>query len=294
MTDGNLVSRKYDSDVLVTIVVYVALVMVSLLALLPFVNVIAKSLSTEAYVMARQVTLFPKGFTLSSYEYVVQNPGFVRSFFLSVVVTAGGTVFSMILTICTAYPLAKRYLVGRRTLLFLYVFTMMFSGGLIPTFLVIRQLGMTNSLLGIVIPFSINVFNLVVLKNFFLSVPASLEESALMDGASHTRILFQIFVPVSIPAIATISLFYAIHYWNSYFWTMILISTRQLYTLPLYLRELIVDEGMDVMQDEALTGVAPVSVRSATIILATVPILLLYPFAQRYFIKGIMVGSVKG
>ncbi len=276
------------------IILIVFLVFAGVLCILPFLNVIAKSFSKEAYVMARRVNLLPKGFNFQSYLYVLNNIGFVRSFIISVGLTICGTFFSMFLTVISAYPLSKQYLPGRRIILFLYVFTMMFTGGIIPTFLVIKILGMTNSLLGIVIPFSINIFNLVILKNFFISVPDSLEESALIDGASHYTILFKIYLQLSLPAIATVSLFYAIHYWNSYFWTMILISDRKIYTLPLYLRELILDEGVNLSEMDVLADVAPVSVRSATIILATIPILLLYPFAQKYFVKGIMVGSVKG
>ena len=175
-----------------------------------------------------------------------------------------------------------------------YVFTIMFNGGLIPTYLLVRGLGLVNTLWALVLPAAIIPFNMIILKNFFMSIPDSLEESAIIDGASQITILFKIYVPVSISAMVTIGLFYAVGHWNQYFQALIYLSDRVLYPLQLYLREVILEEGAQMVDAEALMDVAPLSVRGATIVAATVPILLVYPFIQKYFVKGIMLGSVKG
>ncbi len=270
------------------------LLFVSFLTLFPFLHIVAKSFSSEAYVLAKDVVLWPKGFTLSSYSYVLGNPRFIRAFGVSVYVTCLGTTINMILTIITAYALSKSRMPGKRILMFLYVFTMMFSGGLIPTYLLVRGVGLVNKLWALMLPGAIIPFNMIILKNFFMSIPDSLEESAVIDGASQMKILLRIYVPLSLPALATVSLFYAVGHWNQYFAALIYISNRALYPLQLYLREIIIEEGAQLVDAEALMDVAPISVRGATIVAATIPILLVYPFIQKYFVKGVLIGAVKG
>jgi putative aldouronate transport system permease protein len=270
------------------------LLFISFLTLFPFLHIVAKSFSSEHYVLAKQVVLLPRGLTTSSYAYVLGNPRFIRAFLVSVYVTTVGTAINMFLTTITAYPLSKTRMPGKGILLFAYVFTMMFNGGLIPTYLLVRSLGLVNTLWAIMLPIAITPFNMIILKNFFLSIPDSLEESAVMDGASQFRILFSLYVPLSLPAMATVGLFYAVGHWNQYFNALIYITDRALYPLQLYLREIIIEETAQLMDADALMDVAPISVRGATIVTAMVPILLVYPFVQKYFVKGVLIGAVKG
>lgn len=270
------------------------LIFVSFLTLFPFLHIVAKSFSEEAYVLAKDVVLWPVGFTTSSYSYVLGNPRFIRAFGVSVYVTVVGTALNMLLTTITAYPLSKRRMPGKSIIMFMYVFTMMFNGGLIPTYLLVRNLGLINRLWALILPVAVIPFNMIILKNFFMSIPDSLEESAVIDGATQLRILFTIIVPLSLPAMATVGLFYAVGHWNQYFSALIYLSDRALYPLQLYLREIIIEDGAQLVDAEALMDVAPISVRGATIVAATVPILLVYPFVQKYFVKGIMIGAVKG
>jgi putative aldouronate transport system permease protein len=272
----------------------IILIFVSFLTLFPFLHIVAKSFSAEAYVLAKDVVLWPVGFTTSSYSYVLGNPRFIRAFGVSVYVTTVGTALNMLLTTITAYPLSKKRMPGKSIIMFMYVFTMMFNGGLIPTYLLVRNLGLINRLWALILPAAVIPFNMIILKNFFMSIPDSLEESAVIDGATQLRILFTIIVPLSLPAMATVGLFYAVGHWNQYFNALIYLSDRALYPLQLYLREIIIEDGAQLVDAEALMDVAPISVRGATIVAATVPILLVYPFVQKYFVKGIMIGAVKG
>lgn len=274
---------------------YIILSLLCCSMLLPFIHILAKSFSSEVYVLAKEVTFWPKGFIFGAYEYVLNNNQFLYSFRNSVIVTVGGTAISMFVTIITAYPLAKQDFRSRRYIMFLYVVTMFFSGGIVPTYLVIKELGLTNTLWSLMLPMAVVPFNLILLKNFFANIPSSLEESAKMDGASNLRILFSIYVPLSKAAIATISMFYTVTYWNNFFNALMYITERRLMPLQVYLMEIIMDQkNMSSANVESLMSTAPESVRGATIIAAIIPILLVYPFVQKYFVQGIMLGAVKG
>ncbi|OGX60910.1 MAG: ABC transporter permease [Paenibacillus sp. RIFOXYA1_FULL_44_5] len=274
---------------------YILLFLLSCFMLLPFIHILAKSFSSEVYVLSKEVTFWPKGFILGAYEYVLNNKQFLYSFSNSVIVTVGGTAISMFVTIITAYPLAKQDFPSRRYIMFLYVVTMFFSGGIVPTYLVIKELGLINTLWSLMLPVAVVPFNLILLKNFFANIPSSLEESAKIDGASNLRILFSIYVPLSKAAIATVSMFYTVSYWNNFFNALMYISERRLIPLQVYLMEIIMDQkNISLANVESLTSTAPESVRAATIIAAIVPILLVYPFVQKYFVQGIMLGAVKG
>ncbi|MBO9609977.1 MAG: carbohydrate ABC transporter permease [Paenibacillaceae bacterium] len=264
----------------------------------PFLNVLSKSLSADWAIIAGKVTLLPQGFTLSNMKYVATNPHFLSAFKISLFITIVGTLASLLLTVVTAYPLSKRDLPGVNVLVLLFVITMLFSGGLIPTYLLVKQLGMLNHLSSLVVPGLVNVFNLLLIKNYYESLPESLEESARMDGASNMRIIFRIVLPLSAPVIATISLFYAVAYWSDWFQAMIYINTPALKPLQLYLRDIVLEATSDPLDAtrnlDQLLNLSPEGIRNATVILSTVPILLVYPFLQKHFIKGILIGSVKG
>lgn len=277
---------------------YAFFVLMGVITIVPFLNLIAKSLSSEAAVISGRVSLFPIDLQFGTYVYVLTDSMFISSFLNSVTVTFAGTALSMIVTILSAYPLSKTRLRGRKIFILMFVFTMLFSGGLIPTYLLIRNLGLTNTLPVLFLPGMVSVFNMLVIKSYFENLPDSLEESAKMDGASNFRILLFIILPLSLPVLATISLFYAVGYWNDFFSAMIYITDPSLKPLQLYLKELLASANavftqVDTIDINMAMNASPQAIQAASIIVATVPILLVYPFLQKYFVKGVMLGSVK-
>jgi len=274
--------------------VVILLVIISLLCLLPFINILAKSFSAESLVVAGEITFIPKQFNWKAYELVFNSSRFLNAFKINVFITVVGTILNVLLTILAAYSLSRRYLAGRSLLMFLFVFTMLFSGGIIPTYLVIKWLGLINDLGALIYPALVAPFNMILMKNYFEAIPDSLEESAKIDGASNTRILFMIMVPLALPCIATITIFYAVAYWNEYFTALIYINKLELQPLQVYLRDIILNmDASSFANPELVSEVAKESVRGATIIVATLPIIIVYPFLQKYFVKGTIVGAVK-
>lgn len=267
-----------------------------LTTLIPFVNLIAKSFSSEAAVVSGSVNLFPIGFQIGTYRYVLQDILFIQSFRTSVIVTVLGTLLGLLFTTLTAYPLSKLRLRGRKWFLLYFIFTMLFSGGLIPTYLLMQELKLVNSIGVLFLPGMVNIFYLLLIKNYFEGLPESLEESAKIDGAGHLRILVSIVLPLSLPVLATIGLFFAVQYWNDYFAAMIYISNPEIKPLQLFLKEMLVASSNDFLKDrvDAALNTTPQSIQAASILLATLPILLVYPFLQKYFVKGVLIGSVKG
>lgn len=290
--------KRTFGDISLDVVIYGTLLLLTFATLLPFVNVLSKSVSEEWAVVSGKVGVFPVGFQLETMKFVVTSNQFLRSFGVSLFITAVGTALSLILTAVSAYPLSKRQLPGISFIMVLFIFTMLFNGGIIPNYMLIRNLGLINSLWSLILPVMINVFNLLVIKSYFEGLPESLEESARMDGARTYTILFRILLPLSGPVLATIALFYAVYYWNDFFNPMLYINSPSLKPLQLYLRDIVMDAnsvtaGINRSADD-LMNVSPEGVRSATVIASTIPILLVYPFLQKYFIKGVLIGSVKG
>lgn len=289
--------RKTAEDILIDVLSYAVMGLFALITLIPFLNIIAKTFSEDWAVVSGKVGILPMGFQLDSLKYVITSNRFLSSFMVSVIITVAGTALSILLICVTAYPLSKKKLWGVKGVMILYVFTMMFSGGMIPNYLLIKNLGIYNTLWSVILPGMINVFNLMIVKNYFESIPESIEESAMMDGASYTRVLFTIVLPLAVPTIATITLFTAVNYWNNYMGPMLYINEPGLKPLQLYLREIILEQSDMVLSSQSAEDQLNISsegVRSATIIASTLPILVVYPFIQKYFIKGIMIGSVKG
>lgn len=271
------------------------LALVSLSMLFPFLHIAAKSLSSEGHVLAKDILLWPRGFTTISFEYVLSNKQFYYSFLNSVFITVVGTIISMALTVLAAYPLSRRNLPYGRLLMLLFVITMFFSGGLIPTYLVVKQVGILNTLWALILPGALAPFNLILIRNFFMGVPDALEESARIDGASNIRILASVYLPLSVPALATVGMFYAVGYWNAFFQAMMYITERRLMPLQMFLLQLVTDEkSSELVVPDVFREVTPETVRAAAILCAVVPILFVYPFIQRYFVKGVMLGAVKG
>lgn len=271
------------------------LALVSLICLLPFVHMVAKSFSGAAAVSAGRVTFYPIDFTLNTYRYVLQDSLFFSSFRNSVIITAGGTLLSLTFTVLAAYPLSKQHLRGRRVILLLYVFTMLFYGGMVSIYMFMRTLNLLNTLACQIIPLLVSQYNLFVMKTFFEGIPESIEESAHIDGAGPLRTLVSIVLPLSLPSLATIGLFYAVAYWNNYYHPMLFITRADVKPLQMYLYELITTtQNLYEVDPVIAAGLSSSGMQAAAIVVSTLPILLVYPFLQKYFIKGLTVGSVKG
>lgn len=275
---------------------FTLLAMIALVTVLPFIHVVAGSFTTSAELATNRFVLFPKEWSVEAYRFVFSTNTIFRALAVSIGVTAVGTAFSMLLTSLMAYGLSRRDLDGRKTILFLVVFTMLFHGGLIPTFLVVKELHLIDTYAALILPLAINAFNLIILRNFFQNVPEGLEESAKLDGCNDFGILFRIVLPLSMPAIATISLFYAVTYWNTYLSAILYLNDSSMWPIQVLLRQIVVlASGMDY--SSSLDGVVPPpdqAVKMAVIVVATVPILAVYPFLQKHFAKGALLGSVKG
>jgi len=277
--------------------VYVILIGSGILCLFPFLNVLAKSLSANWAIISGKVGLLPVAFTMENVMFVLRDRLFQNAFLISVFVTVVGSLGAVLFTAVSAYPLSKKHLPGIKFILLLYIFTMLFNGGLVPTYLLIKNLHLMDNLASLILPALINVFNLLLMKNYYESLPESLEESAKLDGASNLRIVLSIVIPISAPVFATISLFYAVYFWSNWFHPMLYLNDPSLKPLQLYLRDIILqasDENLLNQDIDALLNLSPEGIRNATIIVSTIPILLVYPMLQKYFIKGILIGSVKG
>jgi len=261
----------------------------ALAAVLPFIYVISSSFSVTA-------GLIPKKFTLEAYQYIFSSKTFYRSLLVSVYVTSVGTMIQLILTSLMAYGLSYRHVPGRSMLLLMVVFTMLFSGGMIPTYFVVRSTGLLNTLWSLMIPNAISAFNLIILKNFFQSIPDELKESAKIDGAHELVVLFRIVMPLSLPALAAFGLFYAVGLWNQYFNAIMYITDQTKYPVQVVLRQVIILAYGNIGDSTDMEEVPYYgqSIRMAVIVVATIPIMLVYPFLQKHFAKGVLLGSVKG
>lgn len=276
----------------------VILTAVVVVTLYPFVNIIARSFSGERQIRAGEVTLWPKGFDLTTYRIVFTDDVFWRGYGNTLFYTVVSTVVAMVLTTCYAYVLSKRHLKGRNVLVGIAVFTMFFSGGLIPNYVLITSLGLKNSVWAIALPNAISVFNLLVMKAFFESLPRELEEAAQIDGLGWFGIFRRIVLPLSKPVIATMVLFYSVAYWNDWFAAFLYLDKQELFPVTLFLRNLIAGASTTASEGAAAAGTTTAAInaniQSVTMILTIIPILCVYPFVQRYFVSGVMLGSVKG
>ncbi|WNS43200.1 carbohydrate ABC transporter permease [Paenibacillus sp. MMS20-IR301] len=291
MVEDRTISGRIFSAVNFTLLAIIALVTV-----LPFVHVVAGSFTTSAELAANKFVLIPKVWSLEAYKFIFSTNTIFRALGVSIGVTLVGTVFSMFITALMAYGLSRRDLDGRRVFNFLVVFTMLFHGGMIPTFLVVKELGLIDSYSALILPSAISAFNMIILKNFFQNIPEGLEESAKIDGCNDFGILFKIVLPLSLPSIATISLFYAVTYWNTYMSAILYLDDSAKWPIQVLLRQIVVlASGMD--HSATLDGTVPPpdqTIKMAVIVVATLPILMVYPFLQKHFAKGAMLGSMKG
>jgi len=283
-------------------IIYVILCLLGLVTLLPMVNVLAISFSEGYAITQNPLMLVPHDFTLEAFKYIFNTEVLLRSFGITVFVTVFGTFLNLVFTITGAYAMSKTYMPGYKYLMWLIVIPMLFGAGLIPFYLLLKNLHMLNTIWVLLIPGLVAPFNLILMRNFFWNIPESLEESARLDGASELQVLWRLIVPLSKPVIATIGLFYAVGHWNDFFSGLFFITDNSKWPLQVVMRTIIVDQNMMNMGGGASSASVDVSkivvtqqnIKAATIIFAIVPILLVYPFLQKYFVKGIMLGSVKG
>lgn len=291
-----MVEDRTLSGRLFVVVNYTLLTIIALVTVLPFIHVVAGSFTTNAEIAAKKFVLIPTVWSLEAYKFIFSTDTIFRALSVSVGVTVIGTLLSMFVTSLMAYGLSRRDLDGRNVIMFLVVFTMLFSGGMIPTFLVVKELGLIDSYAALILPSAIGAFNMIILKNFFQNIPEGLEESAKIDGCNDFGILFRIVLPLSLPSIATISLFYAVTYWNTYLSAILYLNDSQMWPIQVLLRQIVVlASGMDYSSNlDSAVPPPDQSVKMAVIVVATLPILLVYPFLQKHFAKGAMLGSIKG
>ncbi|MFC0211964.1 carbohydrate ABC transporter permease [Paenibacillus chartarius] len=284
-------SRIFDSVNVTLLAIF------ALLTVIPFIYVIAGSFATQKELMLRGFILFPTEFSLDAYKYIFSTQTLVRSLGVTIFITIAGTLINIFFTCLMAYPLARKDMDFRKPILMMVVFTMLFSGGMIPTFLVVKQLGMIDSYWSLLIPNAISAFNLIIMRNFFQQLPDGLEESAKIDGCNDLGIFFRIVLPLSMPAIATFSLFYAVGHWNTFFNAILYINDNTKWPIQVLLRQIVILASGGVGDSTAMEAdfVPPEqSVKMAVIVVSTLPILLVYPFLQKHFAKGVLLGSVKG
>jgi len=293
-------SRIKDSTAyrVFTVVNTVLLVLMCAVMLYPFIMLVAQSFSSPGAINAGKVNLFPVDFNLDTYRAVANNNSFWRSYGNTVVYTVIGTSIAMVLTTTYAFVLSKKHLRGRGLLIGIAVFTMFFNGGIVPNYVLISSLGMKNTMWAVILPPALSVFNLLVMKAFFENLPTELEEAAHIDGLSWFGIFFRIVLPLSKAVIATMVLFYSVQYWNDWFAAFLYLDRTDLFPVTLFLRNLIAGASTAASEGAAASGGSVndinANIQSVTMILILIPILCVYPFVQRYFVSGIMLGSVKG
>jgi putative aldouronate transport system permease protein len=274
------------------------LVMLALACLFPLLHVLAISFSSGPAVAAGKVVLWPVDFTTAAYDFALSRPAFRSAFVVSVQRVILGTLVNMVLTVLVAYPLSKENSVfpSRTVYTWFFIVTMLVGGGLIPLYMVVRWTGLLDSIWALVLPNAVPVFNVVLLMNFFRGLPRELEEAAFVDGASHWEVLFRIYLPLSMPALATLTLFSFVMHWNSWFDGLIFMNSPENYPLQSYLQTLVIGQDLSQfsMDPTLLQLVSNDTFKAAQIFIGALPILLLYPFLQRFFVKGIVLGSVKG
>mgnify|MGYP001100743928 CR=1 FL=1 len=290
--------KRGRGEVAFSVFNYVFFVLLCIIMVYPFWHVVMMSLSSVEATAKGGVFLWPKGFNLDTYIKVFKDPSIWSGYFTTVMVTLAGTFLGTLFTATTAYPLSKKDLPFGKTMLFLVLFTMLFSGGMIPGYLLMKNLNLIDNRLSLVLPGLISAYNVIIMKSFFQSIPESLEESAKIDGATEVTIFWKIVLPLSKATVATIALFTAVGYWNDYFSTVLYINTKERWALQAVLRYMLTNTNQ-AMQSAgvtvaAATNVTAATIKAASVVVATVPILCVYPFVQKYFVKGVMIGGVKG
>ena len=297
--------QESPRDKLFLILNYIYLTVAFLIVAYPVIYMLSASISNPQYVGSGEMWLWPKGITLEGYKRVFENTRIWNGYWNTIIYTVTGTAVSLAITLPAAYALSRRDFIGRGFLMGMFMVTMFFGGGLVPTYLLIKDMGMINTIWAIILPGAASIYNIIVTRTFFMStIPRELEEAAQMDGASNSRLFLTIILPLSMPIIAVMALFYGVGQWNSYFSALIYLNDDSKYPLQIILRQILVLQEMsaqgagplDAASASALNNKAEVAalVKYAVIIVSTLPIIVVYPFLQRYFVQGVMIGSVKG
>ncbi|MDF2922546.1 MAG: transporter permease [Paenibacillaceae bacterium] len=276
--------------------IYAILILISVITLFPFIYVLMLSITPETEAINKGIVLIPDQVTAAAYKTVFgKGFGLMGAYEITLFRTLAGTLLSMLFTLLAAYTLSKKKLPGRSGLLLFVIFTMLFSGGLVPTYIIIKSLGLLDSIWVLVLPGMISVFNLIVVKGFFEGIPLEMEEAAIIDGAGEMAILFQVIMPLAMPVVATIGLFYAVGHWNSYFDAIMYINKADLMPLQVVLRKILLSAQFQQASEQGNSqNVSSIAIQMAAVIVSTVPILAVYPFVQKHFTKGVMIGAVKG
>ncbi|MGE7825913.1 carbohydrate ABC transporter permease [Paenibacillus sp. NPDC093718] len=288
------------SERIAGVFIYIILSFITLLVLYPLFFVLIASISAPETVMRGEVWLWPKELSFVGYERLFANSELMRGFLNTLLYTTTGTALNVLMTIAAAYPLSRVDFKGRHVFTLIIVFTMFFSGGMIPNYLLVKELGMLDTIWAIIIPSAVSVWNIIIMRTFFQSsIPKEMQEAAFIDGASNMRVLLRIVLPLSGPILAVMVLFYAVGHWNSYFSALIYLSDRDNYPMQLFLREILVQGQMQEMVDISDDSLArslmdAEAIKYAAVIVTNLPMLLLYPFLQKYFVKGVMIGAIKG
>ena len=289
--------KKSASDRIIDVIIYVVLGLIALSTVLPFLYVLAGSFATEKELTEKAFFIIPTVWSLNAYKYAIETANILRGLRNSILLTALGTTCCMLFSLTFAYPLSKQHFRGRNWIMNLVIVTMLFGGGMIPSFIVYRAYGLYDSYWALILPGLISPFNMIIIKKFFAELPTELEEASYIDGANDLQIFTKVMLPLSKPVIASISLFYGVGFWNDYFNAMIYLQTPEKYPIQIQLRSIILlsSQIADSMTDYDINGAPPdKAVKMACTVIATLPILCIYPFVQKYFTKGVMVGAVKG
>lgn len=285
---------KYNRFSLFDGILYAIMILVMAAIVVPFMHVIAVSFSENAYVMTGKVGLFPRGFTLYTYEKILEDGAFLTAYINTIIVTVGGTVLSLVVTAMCAYALSRRVIVGHKLFSVMITITMFFGGGLIPTYLAVSNYGVMNTRWAMILPYLVNTWNMIIMRSFFVAYPSEIIESGQIDGLQDAGVFFRLVLPTSKAALATIGLYYAVAYWNAYMPARLYISDETKYPVQHLLQRLIKSASS---MEEVSSGeqvLVSSSIRYASIMVVITPIMCVYPFIQKYFVKGVMVGSVKG
>jgi len=290
--------RESFGSKLFDVINYGLLALFAISTLVPFIYIIAGSFTSPAEMLAKKFVLFPTQWSLEGYRYIFSSDVILKSMMITIFITVVGTLINLMFTCLMAYPLSRRDLDGRKVIMLMVIFSMLFSGGMIPTFLVVKAFGMLNTLWSVMIPIAISAFNLIVLRSFFMNLPEGLEEAAKIDGCNDLKILYKIVIPLSLPAIATFGLFYAVQHWNSYFTAVLYINDATMWPVQVWLRQIVIlSQGglgdSTAFEDNYVVPPAQI-IKMAVIVISTVPILCVYPFLQKHFAKGALIGSMKG
>ena len=292
-------NKRGPFDIVFDGLIYLFMLLFFIIVAYPILYVLALSFSSREAVLNNEVYIIPVGFNFDNYKLVLKHEFLPKAFLNSVFYTVFGTLYSMILTILGAYALSRKNYFGRDFIMFLIAFTMMFGGGMIPSYMLIKNLGLLNTRLALIIPFAVSQYNLIVMRTYMQQIPSAIEESAKLDGANDFVILFRIFVPLSKPVIATITLFYAAGQWNDFFSGLIYLDDKNKFPLQLVIRDLLITQNdatlnQGLAAQQGMPSLTPGGFRAAIVVVTVLPLLVVYPFIQKYFVKGVMLGSIKG